>query len=199
MSGLNSTDPLAETVHGVNPQNLIEKITRLKVYNCVYWKEECFGLTSTTLIDKAIKLKYIAGTYSGNNKPSKFLCLLLKLLQLQPEKDIIIEFLRNEQYKYLRALGAMYFRMTCPGKGNEVYRYLEPLYNDFRKLVYRTSTKGWEVIHMDVFIERLLKDETVCEIALPHLIKRNKLEELGSLQPRCSVLDEVNDEDEEES
>jgi len=26
-------DPLARTVHGTNPQNLIEKITRQKIYN----------------------------------------------------------------------------------------------------------------------------------------------------------------------
>ena len=118
--GLNSTDPLADNIHGTNPQNLVEKITRLKVYNCSFWKEECFGLTAETIIDKIIGLKYVGGTYGGNSKPSKFLCLLLKLLQLQPERDIAIELLRNEQYKYLRALGAMYFRMI--GKGEEVYR-----------------------------------------------------------------------------
>lgn len=36
--GVNTTDPLAATVHGTNPQNLVEKITRLKVYASLYWK-----------------------------------------------------------------------------------------------------------------------------------------------------------------
>ena len=53
----NTTDPFAQTVHGTNPQYLVEKITRLKIYNCVYWKEQCFGLTAATIIDKAIALK----------------------------------------------------------------------------------------------------------------------------------------------
>ena len=191
--GLNSTDPLADSIHGTNPQNLIEKITRLKVYNCTYWKEECFGLTSETIIDKIILLKYCGGTYGGNNKPSKFLCLLLKLLQLQPERDIIIEFIRNPDFKYLRALGMMYFRLVY--KSDEIYRYLEPIYNDYRRLAYRSS-KGWEIIYMDSFVEKLLNDEIVCDIALPHLTNRLKLEELGILVPRISILDDEFDDDE---
>jgi pre-mRNA-splicing factor 38A len=55
----NSTDPFAQAVHGTNPQYLVEKITRLKIYNCVYWKEQCFGLTAATIIDKAVALKYV--------------------------------------------------------------------------------------------------------------------------------------------
>ncbi len=37
--------------------------------------------------------------------PTEFMCLLLKLLQLQPEKEIIVEFIKNEDYKYIRVLG----------------------------------------------------------------------------------------------
>jgi hypothetical protein len=33
------------------------------------------------------------------------MCLMLKLLQLQPEKEIIVEFIKNEDYKYVRILG----------------------------------------------------------------------------------------------
>lgn len=35
-----------------------------------------------------------------------------KLLQLQPEKEIIVEFITNPDYKYIRALGAMYLRLV---------------------------------------------------------------------------------------
>ena len=33
------------------------------------------------------------------------MCLILKLLQLQPDKEIIVEFIKNEDYKYVRVLG----------------------------------------------------------------------------------------------
>ena len=197
MSGLNATDPTADSVHGTNPQNLVEKITRLKVYNSQYWKEQCFGLTSELLVDKAIALKYIGGTYAGNNKPTPFLCLVLKLLQLQPEREIILEYIRNDEFKYLRALGAFYLRLT--GKAEEIYNYLEPLLNDYRKLIHR-DLKGWEVTYMDVFVDQLLHEELVCDISLPHLSKRHKLEDLGVLSPRKSILeDEFNEQNFQES
>ena len=44
-------------------------------------------------------LDHIGGTFGGNIKPTPFLCLMLKMLQIQPEKDIVVEFIRNEDYK----------------------------------------------------------------------------------------------------
>jgi pre-mRNA-splicing factor 38A len=105
-------------------------------------------LSAVTLIDKAIKLNAIGGTYD-NSKPTQFISLLLKLLQIQPEKEILVEYLLVEEYKcvfivvqsvmpdevlfrYLRALAAMYIRMTF--RAAEVYQLLEPLLNDYRKL-----------------------------------------------------------------
>lgn len=41
----NKTVKDAITVHGTNPQYLIEKIIRTRIYECRYWKEECFGLS----------------------------------------------------------------------------------------------------------------------------------------------------------
>lgn len=46
-----------------------------------------------------MELRYVAGTHAGNIKPSPFLCLTLKMLQIQPEKDIVIEFIKNEDFK----------------------------------------------------------------------------------------------------
>jgi len=98
----NSTDPLARSIHGTNPQNLIEKIIRNRIYENAYYKEFCFGLTAESLVDEAVKLKEIGGTWGGNNKPTPFVCLLLKMLQIQPDKDIVVEFIKNEDYRYER-------------------------------------------------------------------------------------------------
>lgn len=51
-----------------------------------------------SLIDLAIKLQSIGGVY-GNQKPTEFLCLLLKLLQIQPEKEILLEYLQADEFK----------------------------------------------------------------------------------------------------
>ncbi len=69
----------------------------------------------------------------------------------QPEKEIIVEFIKNDDYKYVRALGAYYLRLT--GKPSDVYQYLEPLYNDNRKLRRRLPDGAYVITHMDEFIE----------------------------------------------
>lgn len=103
-----------------------------------------------SLIDKVIETRCIGGVY-GNQRPTEFLCLLLKLLQIQPEKEILVEYLRAEEFKcvhgnylsivahldnrYLRALAALYIRMTF--RAVDVYELLEPLLKDYRKLRLR--------------------------------------------------------------
>ena len=64
-----------------------------------YFSLPFFIITAELLVDKAMELKYVGGTYGGNVKPTPFLCLVLKMLQIQPEKDIVIEFIKNEDFK----------------------------------------------------------------------------------------------------
>ncbi|VDD77169.1 unnamed protein product [Mesocestoides corti] len=184
----NRTVKDAHTLHGTNPQYLIEKIIRSRIYECQFWKEHCFALTSELLVDKAVELKYVGGTYSGLNKPTPFLCLVLKMLQIQPDKDIVIEFIKQEDYKYARALGAFYLRLV--GESVEIYKYLEALYNDFRKLKQQDTAGKFSIIRMDEFIDQLLNEERVCDVILPRLQKRSVLEDNNTLEPRQSLLDE---------
>lgn len=44
-------------------------------------------------------LRSIGGVFGGNIKPTPFLCLVLKMLQIQPEKDIVIEFIKQDEFK----------------------------------------------------------------------------------------------------
>ena len=55
-------------------------------------------LAADTLIDKAVAMQTIGGVYA-NQRPTEFLCLTLKLLQLQPEKEILMEYLTAEEFK----------------------------------------------------------------------------------------------------
>jgi len=183
----NRTDPIAKAVHGTNPQNLIDMIVRNRIYSSDYWKEHCFGLTSEQIVAKAMEFSEYGGTYGGNRKPTKFLCLIQKMLQIQPEKEIIIELLKNEEYRYVRMLGAFYLRLV--GKSNEIYQYLEPLYNDYRK-VRRKGDTGYIVVYIDEFIDELLTQPTVCDVTLPYLQRRALLEDTGVLTRRISALEE---------
>ncbi|TWW58404.1 Pre-mRNA-splicing factor 38A [Takifugu flavidus] len=188
----NRTVKDANSIHGTNPQYLVEKIIRTRIYESKYWKEECFGLTAELVVDKAMELKFVGGVYGGNIKPTPFICLTLKMLQIQPEKDIIVEFIKNEDFKYVRLLGAMYMRLT--GTAVDCYKYLEPLYNDYRKVKTQNRNGEFELMHVDEFIDELLHSERMCDIILPRLQKRHVLEETEMLDPRISALEEDLDE-----
>jgi len=186
----NITDPFAKAIHGTNPQNLVEYITRQRIYDSPYWKESCFGLTTTDVATRAAtQLKAIGGMYGATSKPTRFMCLLLKLLQIQPDEDVVAEFIHSEDFLYVRALGAFYIRMT--GRPLDIYNLLEPCYRDYRRLRMR-EPKGWFVLGMDEWIEILLKKDRVCEIALPRLPKRIVLMDGGYLEgPRKSAMNDL--------
>ncbi|XP_055459965.1 pre-mRNA-splicing factor 38A-like [Psammomys obesus] len=184
----NRTVKDAHSIHGTNPQYLVEKIIRTRIYESKYWKEECFGLTAELVVDKAMELRFVGGVYGGNIKPTPFLCLTLKMLQIQPEKDIIVEFIKNEDFKYVRMLGALYMRLT--GTAIDCYKYLEPLYHDYRKIKSQNRKGEFELMHVDEFIDDLLHSERVCDIILPRLQKHYVLEEAEQLEPRVSALEE---------
>ncbi len=177
--GLNTTDPLALSVHGTNPQNLIESITRNKIYNNIYWKTSCFGLSSSTLLEKAVELKYIAGNYGPLHTPSPFICLALKLLQIAPPMDVVFGYIKDDAFKYLRALGCFYLRLV--GSPLDIYRHLEPCLEDPRRLNVRTVGVGaaeWEQTTVDQFVWKLLtcEDGYILGIQLPRLPRREVLE-----------------------
>ncbi|KAN0062475.1 hypothetical protein ACQY0O_005006 [Thecaphora frezii] len=175
-------------IHGTNPQFLVEKTIRSRIYDSRYWKEHCFALTAESILDPAVQLTHIGGTYALQ-RPSPFLCLLQKLLQLQPQKEIVLEYLNAAEFKYLRALAAMYIRLTF--RSVEVYELLEPLLNDYRKLRFRDPSGTYSLTYMDVFIDSLLTSERVCDLILPRLTRRDVLEETEGLAPRTSKLEDV--------
>ncbi|KAL6444467.1 pre-mRNA-splicing factor 38 [Cataglyphis hispanica] len=188
----NRTVKDAKSIRGTNPQYLVEKIIRSRIYDSKYWKEECFALTAELLVDKAMELRFVGGVYGGNVKPTPFLCLILKMLQIQPEKDIIVEFIKNEEFKYVRALGALYMRLT--GSSLDCYKYLEPLFNDNRKLRIQNKQGVFELIHMDEFIDNLLREERCCDVILPRIQKRYVLEENNELEAKVSALEDDMDD-----
>jgi pre-mRNA-splicing factor 38A len=78
----------------------------------------------------------------------------------------------------------------------DVWKYLEPLYNDYRKLRYMDRMGTFSVLHMDEFIDLLLREDRVFDIILPRISKRQVHEEAGELELRVSALDEdFNDAD----
>lgn len=185
------TGPL---IRGLNPATLLDTPLRDRITDSLYWKESCFGLNSATLLDRAVELTYIGGTYGLAMKPTPFICLAFKLLTLTPEKSIVMEYLERggEEWKYLRALACFYIRLTF--ESVEAYRVLEPYLEDKRKL-RRRRKEGYTLTYVDEFVDELLSKDRVCGTSLWKLPSRQVLEDEGRLEERISPLQGELDEE----
>ncbi|KAK6399757.1 hypothetical protein LTR95_019394, partial [Oleoguttula sp. CCFEE 5521] len=163
---------------------------RDRIVDSYYWKEQCFGLNAATLLDRAVELTFIGGTYGIAQKPTPFLCLAFKMLQLLPEREVVMFYLQQagEEYKYLRALAAFYVRLAWE-KDEDVYVTLEPCLSDGRKLKRRTR-EGWALTYVDEFVDDLLCKTRVCATTLPKINPRGFLEDEDRIEARVSALGE---------
>ena len=185
----NKTVNGAKTVHGSDPQLLVEKITRERIYSSLYWKEKCFGLTAETLLDRALELSSAGASYGAQQKPTEFLCLLLKLLQLQPAEEIVLTYIAAEEHKYLRLLGALYYRYVFSSL--KVYSVLEPLLVDFRRIRIRQRDGTFALERFDELIWTMLREEKWFDCAMPRLTKRQALEDSGDIPiARHSIIED---------
>jgi len=186
----NRTVKGASFLHGRDPQLLIEKILREKIYDSLYWKEECFGLDAESILDKAVELQFVGTTTSSAQKPTPFVCLLLKLLQLQPTHEIILLLMEQRDFKYITALAMVYWRLVAPPV--EVFGVLESFLPDRRRIRVCSngnSSEKFEIVHLDSFADDLLNKETFFDLMLPRIPTRIMLENLKELEERCPLVD----------
>lgn len=165
---------------------VVDKIVRVKVGESRYYKERCFALNAASLVDRADDLVAVGGTFGGTARPTPFLCLSLRMLHIAPPLEIVLELLAPGVGKYLRMLAAFHVRLVAPPA--DVYRLLEPLLGDYRRVRVRTADGGYVIEHFDELVDRLIRERHVFGVSLPVLPPRHALERVGALQPRRSAL-----------
>ena len=184
--------------NGLNPSTIMEKAVRDRIIDSYFYKEQCFALNEADIVDRVVEhVSFVGGTYGDTQKPSPFLCIAFKLLQLAPSDDVLKVYLElgGEEFKYLRALAVFYVRLTR--KAKDVYEMLEPFLEDYRKL-RRKGRAGTKIVHMDEFVDELLSGDRVCGTSLWTMPKREVLEDLDILEPRSTSDVEAMLEEEEE-
>lgn len=180
-----------KSVRGVAPQHLIDTSTRHKIYGSMYWQQYCFGLNLVTLVDRAQTLKGVGGVFGLYRDPCNFLCLFLKLLELEPSKEVILGFLHTKawQMKHLRLLAALYVRFVFPPE--EVYIILEEMLGQYNKVAVLRE-EGYKVEYFDTVIASFINDKFWCGITFPPLTPRN------NLPPRVTPLAHMSNKIKEE-
>jgi pre-mRNA-splicing factor 38A len=187
------------TPSGHNPAPIMEKAVRDRIIDSYFYKEQCFALNEADIVDRVVEhVRWIGGTESGaSQKPTPFICLAFKLLQLAPSDKILREYLGlgGEHFKYLRALACFYVRLTR--RAEDVHKMLGPFLEDYRKLK-RKGRQGTVLTYMDEFVDDLLVKERVCGTSLWKMPPRDVLEDLELLEPRSTSDVEAMLEEEEE-
>jgi pre-mRNA-splicing factor 38A len=177
-------------------------ILRDRIVECRYWKEKCFALSIESLIDRAAELSYFGFSYGDSSRPTPYLCLLAKLVQLDPDIDTLMCFLefsagrpsndtltQRRDLRYLRALTIAYIRLAC--NPATIYRVLDGLTCDYRNLLLITPSGAFSTIAVDEFIDLLLDpiNKPVYGFIFPQLTKRQLLVSRHALHEYKSVLD----------
>ncbi|KAL6865578.1 hypothetical protein ACO1O0_001672 [Amphichorda felina] len=179
--------------NGLNPATIMEKAVKDRIVDSYFYKEQCFAVNEADIVDRVVEhVRYIGGTHGASQKPSPFLCLAFKLLELAPSDAVLDAYLRvgGDHFKYLRALTCFYLRLTRPAK--DVYETLEPFLEDRRKL-RRKGRLGTSLTFVDEFVDELLTKDRVCATSLWKMPKREVLEDLEILEPRVSPLGDLED------
>jgi pre-mRNA-splicing factor 38A len=190
----------ALTPSGHNPATIMEKPVRDRIIDSFFYKEQCFALNEADVVDRVVEhVRCVGGTEGVAQKPTPFLCLAFKLLQLAPSDAVLAEYLQlgGEHFKYLRALACFHARLTR--RAEDVHRLLEPFLEDHRKLK-RMGRQGTTLTYMDEFVDDLLVKDRVCGTSLWKMPPRDVLEDLELLEPRSTsdveaMLEEEGDED----
>lgn len=63
--------------------------------------------------------------------------------------------------------GAYYLRLV--GRAYDVYTYLEPLYNDFRRVRVALPDGRFALSHVDEVVDDMLRKDYLYDVTLPHI------------------------------
>lgn len=180
-----------QKIHGLNPALLVEKIVRERIQDSHYWISKASTINFYSLLDECIDSVHVVGVYINKGKTvvSRFMCLLFRLIHIQPPIDVVLWLVdfRNHKFKYICVLFSLYYRIICENPV-EIYNVLEPLLEDYRKIRVFDLDGTVKIAHVDEIIDGLLETSKFYGITLPLLTKRWVLEEKGELEERESKL-----------
>ncbi|ODV65401.1 PRP38-domain-containing protein [Hyphopichia burtonii NRRL Y-1933] len=178
----------------LNKASLIEPIIRHRIQDSTFYKQYLYLTNELTILPIITNhVKYIGGTDSIG-RPLEFLCCSLRLLELDPPKEIISIYLNQygyNEFKYLTGLILFYIRLSYSSQ--EIYTVFDEYLKDYRKLRFKLKTPkfldnglsvNFAIIHMDEWVDQLLTNERCIDLILPRLINRSLLVDRDLIDPR---------------
>lgn len=142
----------------------MEHTTRRAILNSPLYLMEfkhlgVIGLLKDVLLTRNIDLKY-------GREPSRFLCALVRLYMLHPDRSIVNEMLSVRNFAYANAFAAIHVRCYWPSL--DIHKALTPLMSNYTKI----HVSGLESFGLQGHIPLMYLLRLFC----------------GSLRPRLSIL-----------
>lgn len=175
-----------------NKASLVEPIVRHRVQDSMFYKQHLHLTNEQSILNVIVDhVQFIGGTDS-NNRPSPFLCCLVRLLEIEPSLDIVELYLTQNGYnefKYLTALALLYSRMV---DGKEFFTLYDRFITDYRKLRWQNTQHlllngvpvHYSIKYMDDWVDELVECDRVVNIKTPYLAPRRFYVERGELPAR---------------
>ncbi|KAI5970469.1 hypothetical protein CANMA_000520 [Candida margitis] len=189
----------------LNKSYLIEPIIRHRIQDSIFYKQHLYLTNESTILPIITQHVHHVSGVDSVGRPSPFLQCLLRMLELEPSKEVINVFLDQlsyNEFKYLTALTLIYIRLVYPSE--DVYNIFDKFAQDYRKLRIKLKTPEFNALkqpihykigYIDVFIDDLLTQERVVDLILPRLISRFSLMERGLVAPRQYFIDDESQKD----
>jgi len=145
-----------------------------RIKKSYFWKIYLESIEFEKWLLMALNLSSIGCFLKNGKYPTKFICLVIKLHEFKPSFSMIKEFIKNDSNLIIRLLGAFYIRLYY--RPLLIYKLLEPLYYDYRRVPVQIDHSKTKMICVDIIIDSLLNKTYVMGIKLNSLVKRNIFE-----------------------
>lgn len=181
----------------LNKSHLIEAIVRNRIKDSLFYKQYLYLTNEQTILPVIINQVHYVGGLDSSNRPSPFLCCLLRLLEIDPSAAIIKAYLARPEFKYLTCLTLFYCRMTQ--KPVEVYTLLDSYITNYGKLRMKLVTPSmrdgfpvnFTLTYIDEFVDSLLQQRCL-GIILPVIESRQLLVNKGMIKEREFLVKSLN-------
>ncbi|KAI5959707.1 hypothetical protein KGF57_002044, partial [Candida theae] len=135
----------------LNKSYLVEPIIRHRIHDSKFYKQHLYLANESTILPIITKhVHYISGVDSMG-RPSPFLQCLLRMLELEPSKEIIKVYsdqLSYNEFKYLTALTLLYIRLVYTSE--EIYNIFDQHAQDYRKLRIKLKTPQFDSMQQPI-------------------------------------------------
>jgi pre-mRNA-splicing factor 38A len=152
------------------------EVLRKRIQRSSYWLGRCADASFLDVIGLAADLDYVEGMRGEAElaQPTPFVCLLQRLVQLDPPPELLDELIRQDDLKYVRLLAIVFVRLTVEDPV-VVHAALDVGLGDYRTLRLREPLgAAVEAAPFDVVVEAHLGDErqAFMGVPLPSLLSR---------------------------